>query len=71
MLFTVSMTILRQKMGDAANDTGAWLTEDTGLEVSVALGKWRGRPKAKGDTVALPEPSPIEAGTPQLGGAGR
>jgi membrane protein len=52
----------------------AWILDLTllgGLEVSVALGKWRGRPKAKGDTVALPEPSPIEAGTPQLGGAGR
>ena len=52
----------------------AWILDLTllgGLEVSVALGKWRGRPKAKGDTVALPEPSPLEAGTPQLGGAGR
>ena len=36
VLFTVSMTILRQTMGDAADDTGAWLTEDTGL-VKFAL----------------------------------
>jgi len=52
----------------------AWILDLTllgGLEVSVALGTWRGRSKAKGDTAALPEPSPIEAGTPQLGGAGR
>jgi hypothetical protein len=29
VLFTVSMTILRQTMGDVAHDTGAWLTGDT------------------------------------------
>ena len=31
VLFTVSMTILRQTVGDAAQDTGAWLSGDTGL----------------------------------------
>ena len=31
VLFTVSMTLLRQTTGDVTNDTGAWLTEDTGL----------------------------------------
>jgi hypothetical protein len=36
VLFTVSMTALRQTTGDVANDTGAWLTEDTGL-VKFAL----------------------------------
>ena len=36
VLFTVSMTALRQTTGDVANDTGAWLTEDTGL-VKLAL----------------------------------
>ena len=36
VLYTVSMTALRQTVGDAASDTGAWLTEDTGL-VKFAL----------------------------------
>jgi hypothetical protein len=36
VLFTVSMTILRHTMGEAANDTGAWLTEDLGV-VKFAL----------------------------------
>ena len=36
VLYTVSMTALRQTMGDVASDTGAWLTEDTGL-VKFAL----------------------------------
>ncbi len=31
VLFGVSMTIVRQTMGDAAHDTGAWLSADTGL----------------------------------------
>ena len=31
VLFGVSMIILRQTMGDVADDTGAWLTGDTGL----------------------------------------
>jgi len=31
VLFAVSMTILRQTTGDAAYDTGAWLSGDTGL----------------------------------------
>jgi hypothetical protein len=31
VLFAASMTIFRQTMGDAAHDTGAWLTEDTAL----------------------------------------
>jgi hypothetical protein len=30
VLFSVSMTILRQTVGDTAQDSGAWLTEDTG-----------------------------------------
>jgi hypothetical protein len=33
VLFSVSMTILRQTVGDTAQDSGAWLTEDTGLFV--------------------------------------
>ena len=36
VLFAVSMTIIRQTMGDAADDTGAWLSGDTGL-VKFAL----------------------------------
>jgi hypothetical protein len=36
VLFTASMTLLRQTTGDVAHDTGAWLTEDTGL-VKFAL----------------------------------
>jgi hypothetical protein len=36
VLFTVSVTALRQTTGDAAQDTGAWLTEDTGF-VKFAL----------------------------------
>jgi hypothetical protein len=31
VLFTVSMTILRQTMGETAHDTGAWLSGDTRL----------------------------------------
>lgn len=52
----------------------AWILDLTllgGLEVSVALGTWRGRLKAKGDTAASPGPSPTEAGTPNHGGTGR
>ena len=38
VLFAVSATILRQTMGDVANDTGAWLTGDTGLvKLGLAL----------------------------------
>jgi hypothetical protein len=33
VLFSVSMIILRQTMGDVADDSGAWLAEDTGLIV--------------------------------------
>jgi hypothetical protein len=36
VLFAVSVTILRQTMGDVAGDTGDWLTGDTGL-VKFAL----------------------------------
>jgi hypothetical protein len=36
VLFAVSVTILRQTMGDVASDTGDWLTGDTGL-VKFAL----------------------------------
>jgi len=31
VLFTVSMTLLRHTTGDVAQDTGAWLTGDTGV----------------------------------------
>jgi hypothetical protein len=31
VLFTVSMIIIRQTMGDTAQDNGAWLSEDIGL----------------------------------------
>ena len=38
VLFAVSATILRQTMGDVANDTGAWLTEDTeSFKIALAL----------------------------------
>jgi hypothetical protein len=33
VLFSVSMIILRRTVGDTAHDSGAWLTEDTGLFV--------------------------------------
>jgi hypothetical protein len=33
VLFSVSMTILRRTVDDTAQDSGAWLTEDTGLFV--------------------------------------
>jgi hypothetical protein len=38
VLFTVSMTALRRTTGDVENDTGAWLTGDTGLaKFAIAL----------------------------------
>jgi membrane protein len=52
----------------------AWILDLTllgGLEVSVGLGTWRERPKAKGDAAVPPEPSPLEPRTPHAGGAGR
>ena len=52
----------------------AWILDLTllgGLEVSVGLGTWRGRPKATGDAAVPPEPSPPESRAPHAGGAGR
>jgi hypothetical protein len=43
VLFTVSVTALRQTTGDAAQDTGAWLTEDTGfVKFALAIAPFAG-----------------------------